>query len=159
MRVLCLGLSGICHKGDLAVRLMGLDIGDRRIGVALTDEDAVLAYPLKVLERTSPDKDLGRIIEIIDQYGVERVVAGLPKTLSGKVGPQGEKVLSFLDKLRLRSAVPVVTWDERLTTVEVERLLISADMGRRRRRRVVDKLAAALILNSYLTSRKSGGDS
>lgn len=141
------------------MRLMGLDIGDRRIGVALTDEDAVLAYPLEVLERTSPDKDLGRIVEIIDQYGVERVVAGLPKTLSGEVGPQGEKVLSFLDKLRLRSAVPVVTWDERLTTVEVERLLISADMGRRRRRRVVDKLAAALILNSYLHSRKSGRDS
>jgi len=140
------------------VRLMGLDIGDRRIGVALTDEDAVLAYPLEVLERTSPDKDLGRIVEIIDQYGVERVVAGLPKTLAGEVGPQGEKVLSFLDKLRLRSAVPVVTWDERLTTVEVERLLISADMSRRRRRRVVDKLAATLILNSYLHFRKSSGD-
>ncbi|MEW6458581.1 MAG: Holliday junction resolvase RuvX [Bacillota bacterium] len=138
------------------MRLMGLDIGDRRIGVALTDENGVAAYPLEVLERTSPEKDLRRITEIIDQYGVERVVAGLPKTLSGQIGPQGDKVLSFLDKLRVRSTVPVVTWDERLTTAEVEKLLVSADLGRRRRRKVVDKLAATLILNSYLNSRKSG---
>ncbi|ACA59428.1 Holliday junction resolvase RuvX [Candidatus Desulforudis audaxviator] len=138
------------------MRLMGLDIGDRRIGVALTDENGVAAYPLEVLERTSPEKDLRRITEIIDQYGVERVVAGLPKTLSGQIGPQGDKVLSFLDKLRVRSTVPVITWDERLTTAEVEKLLVSADLGRRRRRKVVDKLAATLILNSYLNSRKSG---
>lgn len=138
------------------MRLMGLDIGDRRIGVALTDENGVAAYPLEVLERTSPEKDLRRITEIIDQYGVERVVAGLPKTLSGQIGPQGDKVLSFLDKLRVRSTVPVITWDERLTTAEVEKLLVSANLGRRRRRKVVDKLAATLILNSYLNSRKSG---
>jgi len=124
--------------------------------VALTDENGVAAYPLEVLERTSPEKDLRRITEIIDQYGVERVVAGLPKTLSGQIGPQGDKVLSFLDKLRVRSTVPVITWDERLTTAEVEKLLVSADLGRRRRRKVVDKLAATLILNSYLNSRKSG---
>lgn len=140
------------------MRMMGLDIGDRRIGVALTDENAVAAYPLKVLERTSYKKDLGRIVEIIDRYGVGQVVAGLPKTLSGQTGPQAEKVLSFLERLRARSPVPVVTWDERLTTVEVERLLVSADLDRRRRREVVDKLAATLILNSYLNSRKSDGN-
>lgn len=141
------------------MRVLGLDIGDRRIGVALTDENAVTAYPLEVLERTSLEKDLGRIVDLIDRYGVGEVVAGLPKALSGEIGPQAEKVLAFLDKLRARSPVPVVTWDERLTTVEVERLLVSADLGRRRRRRVVDKLAATLILNSYLNSRKSGGKS
>lgn len=141
------------------MRVLGLDIGDRRIGVALTDENAVTAYPLEVLERTSSEKDLGRIVDLIDRYGVGEVVAGLPKALSGEIGPQAEKVLAFLHKLRARSPVPVVTWDERLTTVEVERLLISADLGRRRRRQVVDKLAATLILNSYLNSRKSGGNS
>ncbi len=138
------------------MRLMGLDVGDRRIGVALSDEQGVAAYPLEVMERTSQEKDLRRITELIDRHGVQRVVAGLPKTLSGQVGPQAEKVLSFLDKLRARSPVPVVTWDERLTTAEVEKLLVGADMGRQRRRKVVDKLAAALILNSYLNFQKSG---
>lgn len=136
------------------MRLMGLDVGDRRIGVALSDEDGLVAFPLEVINRTSRAKDIGRISALIDQYGVRQVVVGMPRTLAGRIGPQAQKVQDFSERLRAGLSVPVVSWDERLTTAEVEKLLVSADLSRRRRREVVDKLAAVLILNSYLDFQK-----
>lgn len=136
------------------MRLMGLDVGDRRIGVALSDEDGLVAFPLEVINRTSRAKDIGRISALIDQYGVRQVVVGMPRTLAGRIGPQAQKVQDFSERLRAGLSVPVVSWDERLTTAEVEKLLVSADLSRRRRREVVDKLAATLILNSYLDFQK-----
>lgn len=138
------------------MRFMGLDVGDRRIGVALSDEQGLIAFPLEVIDRTSRADDVRRIKELVERYGVQRVVVGVPKTLSGRLGLQAEKVLKFLEALHVASPVPVVPWDERLTTVQVEKLLVIADLGRRKRRKVVDKLAASLILNSYLSSLKSG---
>jgi putative Holliday junction resolvase len=136
------------------MRLMGLDVGDRRIGVALSDEDGLVAFPLEVINRTSRAKDIGRISALIDQHGVRQVVVGVPRTLAGQIGPQAQKVQDFSERLRAGLPVPVVSWDERLTTAEVEKLLVSADLSRRRRREVVDKLAATLILNSYLNFQR-----
>lgn len=137
------------------MRLIGLDVGEKRIGVALSDEEGRMAFPLEVIVRKSRSADLRRIAELVERHEVERVVVGLPVMLTGQEGPQARTVQTFVARLQKELPVPVVVWDERLSTAEVERLLIDADVGRGRRRRVVDKLAAAVILDSYLRGQKS----
>ena len=130
---------------------MGLDVGDKTIGVAVSDELGIIANPVTVIQRTaSPRKDIGEIRRIAEEYGVERIVVGMPLMLDGTVGIQAEKVQAFVEALRRRVAVPVVTQDERLTTAEVERVLIEMDQSRAKRKKIIDKLAAAVILQSYL---------
>lgn len=130
-------------------------MGNRRIGVALSDEEGLVAFPLEVINRTSRAEDIRRIAALVKRHGVKRVVVGMPITLAGEIGPQAQKVRVFLERLQADLPVPVVPWDERLTTAEVEKLLVSADLSRRRRHRVIDKLAAAVILDSYLRFQKS----
>ena len=137
------------------MRYMGLDVGDRRIGVALSDEAGMVAFPFSVINRSSPAADIRRIVALVEEHGVGLVVVGLPRTLAGAVGPQAGKVQNFLERLQSEAAVPVLPWDERLSTAAVERMLISADVGRRRRRQVVDKLAASVILDSYLRCKSA----
>ena len=133
------------------MRIMGLDVGDKTIGVAVSDELGIIANPVTVIQRTaSPRKDIGEIRRIAEEYGVERIVVGMPLMLDGTVGIQAEKVQAFVEALRRRVAVPVVTQDERLTTAEVERVLIEMDQSRAKRKKIIDKLAAAVILQSYL---------
>jgi len=133
------------------LRIMGLDVGDKTIGVAVSDELGIIANPVTVIQRTaSPRKDIGEIRRIAEEYGVERIVVGMPLMLDGTVGIQAEKVQAFVEALRRRVAVPVVTQDERLTTAEVERVLIEMDQSRAKRKKIIDKLAAAVILQSYL---------
>jgi putative Holliday junction resolvase len=139
------------------MRCMGLDVGDRRIGVALSDESGLVAFPLAVINRSSGAEDMRQIAALVEEHRVELVVVGLPLTLTGGVGPQAQKVQGFLEQLKSVLTVPVVTWDERLTTAEVERLLIKAEVRRRRRREVVDKLAAAVLLDAYLRSKSERG--
>lgn len=130
---------------------MGLDVGDRRVGVALSDELGITAQGLTVLERR------GTIFEelatIAREQGVAEVVVGLPRRMDGTVGPQAEKVLAFAKQLREHLRLPVRFWDERLSTAEAERLLLQADQSRRKRRKVRDKVAAAIILQGYLNRR------
>ncbi|MBO8129687.1 MAG: Holliday junction resolvase RuvX [Peptococcaceae bacterium] len=134
------------------MRVMGLDIGDKRIGIALSDELGIAASGLEIYQRTSLNQDVKHIADLASRYDVGSIVAGLPKTLNGAIGPQAEKVLKFIEKLKKYIDVPVITWDERLTTVEVEKLMIDAGVRRSRRKKVIDKLAATVILNSYLKS-------
>lgn len=133
-----------------AGRVMGLDVGDRRIGIALSDPLGITAQPLEVLIRSSRKTDLDRLAELIRLHQVRTVVVGLPRQLNGEIGPQGEKVLEWVARFREAVGIPVVTLDERLSTRESERILLQADLSRGKRRRVVDKLAAALILERYL---------
>lgn len=138
------------------MRLMGLDVGDRSIGVAVSDELGISANPITVIRRTdSLKKDIAEVRRIADEYGVQRIIVGLPLMMNGTVGIQAEKVQEFAEQLRRRVHVPVETWDERLSTAEVERLLIASDQSRARRKEVVDKLAAAIILQSYLDRHRS----
>jgi putative pre-16S rRNA nuclease len=139
------------------MRYLGLDVGDRRIGVALSDETETLASGLSTLERVGPRKDLRAIRRLVEAHGAGEIVVGLPRTLAGEVGPQARKVLEFAEALRPVARVPVVPWDERLSTVMAERALIAADVSREGRRKVVDKVAAVLILQSYLDYRKVAG--
>lgn len=135
------------------MRIMALDIGDRTIGVACSDEGLILASPVETIQRRGPKADSLRVKALVVERGVSRVIAGLPLTLGGEQGPQSAKVMEFVEGLRRRLQVPVEMWDERLSTREAERTLIAADMSRARRKEVIDQMAAVLILQTYLDAR------
>jgi putative Holliday junction resolvase len=134
------------------VRILGLDIGDILIGVAVSDPSRIIAQGLDSIRRVSLKKDVETIKNLINEYETDKVVAGLPKTLSGEIGIQAQKVLAFIESLQKAVDVPIVTWDERLTTVSVNKMLIKADVSRKKRKQVADKLSAILILQGYLDS-------
>ena len=134
------------------MRIIALDVGDKTIGTALSDELGITASPRETLRRDGGEMD--RLLRLIAQEEVGEVVVGLPISLNGTLGPQAQKVLQFVEELRGRLAIPVVTWDERLTTAEAEKMLISAHTRRAKRRQVIDQIAASLILQNYLR-RKS----
>lgn len=136
------------------MRLLGLDVGDRRIGLALSDETETLASGLPTFERIGPRKDVRALLELVRKHEVGEVVVGLPIRLDGTIGPQAEKVQALADELRAALKVPLVTWDERFTTTIAEQSLIEADVSRRKRKGLVDQVAAVLILQSYLDYRK-----
>jgi putative Holliday junction resolvase len=131
------------------MRSLGLDIGDRRIGVALSDPQGILASPLTVINRRDESRDIEAIIDIISQRGVGRIIVGLPYSLDGRLGGQAEKVKAFTQKLVSRIQVPLEYRDERLTTVMAERLGREAG-GKKRGKARHDAQAAAIILQGYL---------
>ncbi|NYB75965.1 Holliday junction resolvase RuvX [Sedimentibacter hydroxybenzoicus DSM 7310] len=131
-------------------RLMGLDVGDRTIGVAVSDLLMITAQGVTTIKRTNIKNDINELKKIIDEYKVTKIVAGLPKMLNGSVGIQGEKVLSFLEKLKKHVDLPIELEDERFTTSISERMLIDADVKRKKRKEVIDKLAAVHILSGYM---------
>ena len=132
---------------------MALDIGDRTIGVACSDEGLILASPIETIIRRGPKADSMRVEALVRDRGVSRVLAGLPLTLRGEAGPQSAKVKDFVEVLRRRLKVPVEMVDERLSTREAERTLIAADLSRTRRKEVIDQMAAVLILQTWLDAR------
>lgn len=134
---------------------MGLDMGDKNIGIALSDELGITAQAVEVLQRSGNlQQDLQQIAEKVKHYGVGEIVVGLPRNMNGSMGPQGEKIMDFVRKLKNCLPIPVHTWDERLSTVQAERMLIGADVSRKKRRKVIDKMAAAIILQCYLDATK-----
>lgn len=135
------------------MRRLGLDYGDRRIGVALSDELGWTAQALEVIGRTNREEDLERIVRLVEEHRVGEVVVGLPKNMNGTIGPRGDIAMAFAERLRERLDIPVVLWDERLSTVSAERTLVSADVSRKKRKQVIDKMAAAIILQNYLESK------
>ncbi len=141
------------YTPDMA-RILGLDVGDRRIGLALSDETATLATGLETLERVGPKKDPNAVVALAQRHEAAEIVVGLPRSLDGSLGPQALKVLEFAESLRARTRLPVHTWDERFTTRLAEQTLLEADVSRRRRRELVDQVAAVLILQSFLDARK-----
>jgi len=135
------------------MRIMALDIGDRTIGVACSDEGLVLASPVETIQRRGPKADAIRVETLVRERGVTRVIAGLPLSLRGQEGPQAAKVRDFVEVLKRRLKVPLEMADERLTTREAERTLIEADLSRARRKEVIDQMAAVLILQTWLDAR------
>ena len=137
-------------------RVLGLDVGDARIGVALSDPLGLTAQRLTVIERTAPAQDVAVVESLVQQHGVQAVVIGLPLTMRGERGPQAQKVAAFSAALRRRLAVPVELVDERLTTVQGERALRETGTRGRKRKAVIDQVAAQLILQQFLdTGRPS----
>lgn len=136
------------------MRYLGLDVGDRTIGVALSDETETLASGLSTIRRTGPRKDLKTVASLVRTHGVGEIVVGLPRKLDGGLGPQAQKVLAFIEDLRAAVKVPVVPWDERFTSVVANQALVEGEVSRKARKAVVDKVAAILILQNYLDYRK-----
>lgn len=131
-------------------RIMGLDVGDKTIGVAISDLLGFTAQGLTTIRRESKVKDYGALEEIMKEYNIKKVVVGLPKNMNGTIGPQGEKTIKFAKKLKNKYNVEIIYQDERLTTVEAERILIEGNVRREKRKDVIDKVAATFILQSYL---------
>ncbi|MFA5168200.1 MAG: Holliday junction resolvase RuvX [Candidatus Omnitrophota bacterium] len=132
--------------------LLGLDLGERRIGVAFVPAGTTIAFPVKTIEVKGREQVLAQIRKLILDHKAEKVVVGLPKTLKGEMGIAAQKRVQEVEWYQSRLAVPVVMWDERLSSKEVERILISADVSRERRKEVIDQLAAQRILQNYLDS-------
>jgi putative holliday junction resolvase len=139
------------------MKILGLDIGDKRIGIAISDELGYTAQGMRVMNRGGLEDDLQVIKELIAAERATEVVVGFPKNMDGSLGEAAEKVLFFAKKIEESISVPVILWDERWTTAEATRLLVEADLSRAKRRKVVDKLAAVLILQGYLDSLEHSG--
>ena len=131
-------------------RLMGLDVGDRTIGVAVSDLLMLTAQGVTTIKRTNLKNDLRELKKLIEEYQVTKIVSGLPKMLDGTIGVQGQKVLEFVEKLKNHVDIPIELQDERLTTLMSEKMLIEADVKRKKRKEVIDKLAAVQILTTYM---------
>jgi putative holliday junction resolvase len=139
------------------MRIGGLDVGDRRIGVAISDEKGWTAQGLHVLTRTSLAADLAALRASFAPYEPSAIVVGLPKNMNGTLGPQAEKAMAFAREVEAALGIPTVLWDERLSTVGAERALLEADLSRAKRRKVIDKAAAVFILQGYLDSLQFAG--
>jgi len=136
------------------VRILGLDIGSKRIGVSVSDELGLTAQGLETLICRNPDADVQRVADIARQYGAEEIVVGMPYNMNGTPGPQVEKVRRFVERLESVVDAPVHEWDERLSTVAAERVLLEADLSRGKRRKLMDKVAAVIILQGYLDRKR-----
>ena len=137
------------------MRVMGLDIGSQTIGVAVSDELGITAQGLKTIRRSSTEEDFRELNGIADQYGVTKIVVGLPKNMDGTLGKQAEMIFKWIKVFREKSQLPVIVWDERLSTVAASRILLEADLSRKKRKQVIDRLAAALILQGYLDQMRN----
>src|SRR3990170_4104950 len=128
------------------MRILALDVGDKRIGVAISDELEIAAHSLTTIHRTDQIRDMAGIKQIIEDYNVQEIVVGI----------QADKVSKFADVLKNEVTIPVIFMDERLSTRFVEKILIDADVSRKKRGKVIDKLAAVVILQDYMSSRDKG---
>ena len=138
---------------------MGLDYGSKTVGVAISDPLGITAQGIETIERKEENKlrqTLARIETLVKEYEVEKIVLGFPKNMNNTLGERAEKSLEFKEKLERRAGVPVIMWDERLTTVEAERTLIESKVRRENRKKYVDKIAAVFILQGYLDSLSMG---
>ena len=133
------------------MRYLGLDVGIRTIGIAASDALGMIANGVETIHRTSLERDFARLGELIKEYEASVLVVGYPKNMNGSIGERAQKCAALAEQLREKFAnVEVVLWDERLTTVAAHRVLIEADMSRNKRKKVVDTVAAVLILQNYL---------
>lgn len=148
------------------MRVLGLDYGTKTVGVAVSDPLEITAQPLETIERKSAGKlrqTLAKIEAIIEEYGaagqqekIEKIVLGYPKNMNNTEGDRCEATVSFKNDLERRTGLEVVLWDERLTTVEAERILMDSGVRRENRKTYIDKMAAAVILQNYLDSKSNG---
>ena len=138
-------------------RILGLDVGSRRIGLAVSDPLGITAQGLETLQRRNKRHDFGHLQGVIRAYEVKEIVVGLPLRMSGAEGTQAEKMQAFAEELRQRFRLPVHMWDERLTSAEANRLLRETDLSIEKRGKAVDRMAAVLILQGWMERRSAGG--
>lgn len=129
---------------------MALDVGSRTIGIACSDALLMTAQGIETIRRTSLENDFNRLRELISEYEVHELVVGMPKNMNGTKGDRAEKTEEFVEKMKTVIDLPITFWDERLSTVMAERQLIAADVSRKKRKGIIDKMAAVVILQGYL---------
>ena len=134
------------------MRILGLDLGDRTIGVAVCDPLGYTAQGITTIRRKKEEADIEELKKLCQEYSVEKIVLGFPKNMNGTVGPQGEKAIAFGEKIKGILNLDIILWDERLTTVAATRAMLEADMSRLKRKKIIDKVAATFILQGYLDS-------
>lgn len=137
------------------MRILGLDYGSKTVGVAVSDELLLTAQGLEIVRRESENKlrkTLARIDEIIKEFEIEKIILGFPKNMNNTIGERGEKTLIFKEMLEKRTGLSVILWDERLTTAAADRAMMEAGVRRENRKKYVDRIAAAFILQGYLDS-------
>ena len=132
------------------MRIMALDVGSRTIGIACSDALLMTAQGIETIRRTSLENDFNRLRELISEYEVHELVVGMPKNMNGTKGDRAEKTEEFVEKMKAVIDLPVTFWDERLSTVMAERQHIAADVSRKKRKGIIDKMAAVVILQGYL---------
>lgn len=137
-------------------RILGLDVGDKTVGVAVSDLLRLTAQGITTIRREGKKKDFKALEDIINEYEIKKIVVGLPKNMNGSLGPQSEKTMKFGEKLKNKFGMEIIYVDERLTTRSAERVLIQGDMRREDRKKVIDKVAAVFILQSYLDGLERG---
>ena len=135
-------------------RILALDLGSKTIGVAVSDGLGITAQGVEVIRRTNIKADLARVRELIAQYEAVEVVVGLPRSLNNELGPQAEKVQAFVNRLQPQISVPITLVDERFSTTIAQRSMIEGDLSRKHRKGIVDKIAAQVILQTYLDRQK-----
>ena len=133
------------------MRVLGLDLGKKRIGAAISDESGSIAMPLKVIERSSNERGFAEISRIVNEYSCKTIVVGVPYNMDGSTGRAAQESFAFIEKLKEKLPdIEITGWDERLSTAAVERALIEGDVRRDKRKGVIDKLAASYILQGWL---------
>lgn len=149
----------LCTLADLKVlkqekglqqRLLGIDLGDKTVGVSLSDTTWIIASPYQTLKRQSDQQTLTQLQSILQDFKIGAIVMGYPLNMNGSAGPQSQKVMKFAEKLLEHQDIPLLLWDERLSTAAVTRTMISADISRQKQKQAVDKLAASFILQGVL---------
>ncbi len=138
-------------------RILALDVGEKTVGVAVSDPLRLIAQPITTIRRRGIRSDLRAIVDLVASNDAVEIVVGMPLRLQGDEGPAAQAVLSFIEKLRPVVDIPIVPWDERFSTVQAERALLEANLSRDKRRGVIDRVAAVIILQSYLDSRGRSG--
>ena len=136
-------------------RILGLDVGRKRIGLAISDGLGLTAQPLSLLKRKDISRDLAELKKIIAARDIKKIVVGLPLNMNGSVGEMAIEILDFVELLKDNLILPVITWDERFTSLQAKTLLLEANVSRRKRKEVIDKLSAQLILQGYLDNKRS----
>lgn len=134
------------------MRILGLDVGERTIGIAISDPLGYTAQGLTTIRRKNLKIDIAELKKICDEYSVESILMGFPKNMNGTIGPSGEKAIELSKILEEELQMPVKLWDERLTTVAAHKAMLEADLSRAKRKKIVDKIAAMYILQGYLDS-------
>lgn len=132
------------------MRILGLDIGQKTIGVAISDPLGFTAQGITTIRRKKKEEDINEIVKLCKEYAVETIVVGLPKNMNGSIGFAGEKIMEFVEILKNSIECKIELWDERLTTVAAHRAMLEADLSRGKRKKIVDKIAATYILQGYL---------
>ena len=135
---------------SLSNRLIGLDLGTKTIGVSMSDSSRIIASTFETIKRKKTKLDIERILEICDQFKISGIVLGYPINMNYTEGPRSQSTMSFAKLLAQRTNIPIILWDERLSTSAAEKVLISADLSRKKRKDVIDKLAATYILQGIL---------